>query len=258
MNAEDQTTDNDILLLDIGNTNLKWSWLRDGVLAEITSVSHKGQNINELLVREWAAMAAPGQLYISSVAGKELEADLSDWVKQNWGLEPIFTRSSAQACGVTNSYSEPERLGVDRWLSMIALHAKLPGPACVVDCGSAVTIDVIGLEGRHQGGLILPGFGLMRQALAEHTSIPFEGITQSEGMLATDTETAIAAGGVLAVAALVEQIQSEVAAEFGMTLELVLTGGDAKILQHALRVQSRIETDLVMQGLVEIIKDGAD
>jgi type III pantothenate kinase len=99
---------------------------------------------------------------------------------------------------------------------------------------------------------------MMLQSLTENTALTFENAAKSDGLLATDTETAVAAGGVIAVAALVEQIQRKVAAEYGVAVDLVLTGGDAAILQKALRVQSRIEDDLVLQGLVELIKGGID
>jgi type III pantothenate kinase len=258
MNAEEQTTNNGILLLDIGNTNLKWAWLLNGEIGSIVTVAHAGRDTGALATEEWFNGNTPGQVYISSVASQELEASLTHWCNQNWDIEPVFIHSTAEACGVINSYSEPERLGVDRWLSMIALQAKMPGPVCVVDCGTAVTIDVIGLDGQHLGGLILPGFGMMLQSLTENTSIAFDSAVASNGFLATDTETAVAAGGVLAVAALVEQVQQEVAAEYSIQIDLVLTGGDAEILYKALRVPSVIKTDLVLQGLVEIIKDGAD
>ncbi len=258
MKAEDITSDGKIILLDVGNTNIKWTWLDTMGLGEITSLSHQEQDIDRLLSQEWSAVAAPVQAYISSVAGQDMDNKLQGWMRRHWSLEPSFVRSRAAACGVKNSYREPERLGVDRWLSMLALHARFPGPACVVDCGSAVTIDAIGLAGQHLGGLILPGFGLMRQALAEHTAIALVGATKPRGLLARDTESAIAAGGVNAVAALVERIVREVAAESNAPVELVLTGGDAGVLQDALSMSSRIEPNLVLQGLIEIIRDGTD
>lgn len=256
MNAEDQTADNGTLLLDIGNTNLKWAWLRDGRLGEISSISHRMQNIDELATGEWSSLTTPDAIYIASVAGSALDAGLAVWIRQRWGLEPRFIRSGAEACGVINSYPRPERLGVDRWLSMIALYTRLPGQTCVVDCGTAVTIDVIDASGRHLGGLILPGFGLMRRALAEYTAIPFEGTVGSCGLLATDTESAIASGGVNAVAALVGRIGHELSDKVNGRMELVLTGGDAEILQHALEMPSRIEKDLVMQGIAALINNG--
>lgn len=258
MNSENQIKDSATLLLDIGNTNLKWAWLHNGELGSATTVCHKGQDIAALAAAEWCDEDIPSQLYISCVAGQTLREKLTDWFVQNWDIEPLFVRATAQGCGVINSYSEPERLGADRWFSMIALHTNSPGPVCIVDCGTAVTIDSIGLKGQHLGGLILPGFGMMLQSLTENTALTFENAAKSDGLLATDTETAVAAGGVFAVAALVEQIQREVAAEYGVAVDLVLAGGDAAILHKALRVPSRIESDLVLQGLVEIIKDGVD
>ena len=117
---------------------------------------------------------------------------------------------------------------------------------------------MIGLAGQHLGGLILPGLGLMRKALAEHTALAFTGMVKTQGLLARDTESAIAAGGVNAVAALAERIMREVAAECNTVVELVLTGGDAGELQGAINMPSRIETDLVLQGLIEIIRNGTD
>ncbi len=258
MHAETHTIDNGIFLLDIGNTNMKWAVLRDGHPGKITSILHRGEDIRELADREWSSVAVPNQVYISSVVGKELEDCLSAWIRQHWGLEPRFIQSTIEACGVVNSYREPERLGVDRWLSMIAVYSMSPGAVCVVDCGTAVTIDLIGSDGQHLGGLILPGFELMRQALAEKTSIPFEGGVKHDGLLATDTESAIAAGGVNAVAALVEKIVQDVATHHNATPELVLTGGDAAVLQGAVEIPSRIEVDLVLQGLIVIIKNETD
>ncbi len=241
------------MLLDIGNTNLKWAWLQDASPGKVTSIPHQGGDIEQLAARVWANIQAPSQTYIANVADPALEPRLSDWISQHWGHEPRFVRATAQACGVTNSYQEAGRLGVDRWLTLIALHARLSGPVCVVDCGTAVTIDVLGVDGSHLGGLILPGFGLMQHALLERTAIPFNGGVQLHGLLATDTESAIAGGGVNAVAALVERIQNRIGAELGAAMALVLTGSDAELLQRAIQAQASIETDLVLQGLVILI-----
>lgn len=256
--AGDTTTNNTTMLLDIGNTNLKWAWLENDHPGEITSVPHKGKAIEQLAAGEWDGIATPTQTYISNVAGQDLEQGLKEWITQHWGHKPRFVKSIAQACGVTNAYREPERLGVDRWLTLIALHTRFPGPVCVVDCGTAVTIDVIGLEGRHLGGLILPGLGLMRHALLEHTAIPYNGDVELNGLLATDTESAIAAGGLNAAAALVERVRQSIGKDLGAAMTVVLTGSDAERLQRALLVQSEIATDLVMQGLIELINNESE
>jgi type III pantothenate kinase len=253
--SQHNPSDSGIMLLDIGNTNLKWTWLQNNRPGKISSVPHKGQELEQLAASAWADMATPGQTYVSNVAGAEIERDLREWIEQHWGHAPRFVQATAGACGVSNSYRQPERLGVDRWLTLIALHTMFPGPVCVVDCGTAVTIDVLGLDGAHQGGLILPGFGLMQQALLQHTAIPYNGDIEPAGLLATDTESAIAAGGVNAVAALVERVQQRVAKELGAAVTVVLTGSDAERLQPLLSIQSMIAMDLVMQGLIEFINN---
>lgn len=251
--AEDNSTNSGTMLLDIGNTNLKWAWLENNHPGATTSVPHKGQTPEQLAASTWGGIAIPHRTYISNVAGAALEQDLAAWIRNHWGHEPRFVQATAHTCGVTNAYAEPGRLGVDRWLSMIALHAAIPGPVCVVDCGTAVTIDVLGINGEHQGGLILPGFGLMQHALLQHTAIPFGGAMEPTGLLATDTESAIAAGGVNAVAALVERIQQEMGKDLGAAITVVVTGSDAARLQRALSIPSKIATGLVMQGLIVLI-----
>ncbi len=246
------------MLLDIGNTNLKWAWLQSSRPGKITSVPHRGRPLEQLAAGAWSDIAVPEKTYISNVAGAEIERDLGEWISRHWGHTPRFVRATAQACGVTNSYRQPERLGVDRWLTLIALHTMFPGPVCVVDCGTAVTIDVLGLNGEHQGGLILPGFGLMQQALLQYTSIPYTGDIESAGLLARDTESAVAAGGVNAVAALVEHVQQRMARELGAAMTVVLTGSDAERLQRVLSIQSMIVMDLVMQGLIELSNNESD
>jgi type III pantothenate kinase len=253
MTCNHASKDQRIMLLDIGNTNLKWAWLEEGAPGHVTSVSHKERSIEQLADMEWANIRTPAQTYISNVADPAMEPRLTEWMSGHWGHAPRFIRSAAHACGVTNSYRDAGRLGVDRWLTMIALYARYSGPVCVVDCGTAVTIDVLGLDGQHLGGLILPGFGLMQHALLQHTAIPFKGEVELDGMLATDTESAIAAGGVSAVAALVERIQQDQEARLEKPLALVLTGSDAERLAQALTSASSIETGLVMQGLVVLI-----
>ena len=245
------------LLLDIGNTNLKWAWLENGVLGEISRIPHAGQSIDGLIGRQWHREPRPDRVFIANVAGPALQQELTTWIQASWSINPIIVKPQKRAYGVCNAYTEPGKLGVDRWLTLIAVYRKNPCPACIVDCGTAVTIDVLGVGGEHLGGVIIPGLGLMQQALLKHTAIPYRADVEPSGFLATSTEEAIAAGGVNAVAALVERVKCEAEEKIGLSIKLVLTGSDAPRLQRSLRLSAGIESDLVMQGLIIIAESSS-
>lgn len=240
------------LLLDLGNTNLKWAWLKQGAAGDSRSLSHRELGVAPALSTHWTDLPAPERILAASVLAPERNQELSDWTRKQWGCEPQFLRAEAEALGVCNGYDEPGQLGVDRWLALIAVHRLHPGAACVVDCGSAVTIDVVSAAGHHLGGVILPGLGLMRESLRQSTAIPRWRDLPANQLLATRTDAAIAAGGVNAVAALVVRVVAEAAGRLKETPAVILTGGDASRVQAALTLPCTIEPDLVLQGLALI------
>ncbi|MEW8014313.1 MAG: type III pantothenate kinase [Candidatus Sedimenticola endophacoides] len=238
-----------LLLMDIGNTNLKVARMEGGARGKPLSFRHNGRCIAELCDERLADFEPPGALFVANVAGAALERTLCDWTRNQWGIEPQFLRSPQAALGVTNGYQTPHQLGIDRWLTLVAAHARWSAPVCIVDCGTAVTIDVMSAQGCHHGGVILPGFNLMREALLGRTRIPRIGMGDVEGALGRDTASAVAAGTLHAVAALVERIAERSLAEQAAQLRLILTGSDAALLRPLLGSPAELVPDLVMEGL---------
>ena len=154
--------------------------------------------------------------------------------------------------GVSNAYTSPERLGADRWATLVAAHHLYPGPSCVVDCGTAVTIDAVAGTGEHLGGLILPGLTMMRQALVENTQGIGRVATGDVSLLARNTDDGVTAGTLYALVAALDRIVADVAAELDGEVALLLTGGDAGMLLPLLQDSWQHEPDLVLQGLAVI------
>ena len=156
-------------------------------------------------------------------------------------------KTAAEGFGIINGYDNPIKLGVDRWLALIAARAKIKDAVCVVDSGTAITIDILNAQGIHQGGLICPGLTLMQTALNNTTHLPFveypSSITQP--IIAKDTENAIANGTLYAICSLIERVVAE---QSNITY-LILTGGDAITLSQQLRCAFSIEPNLVLEGL---------
>jgi type III pantothenate kinase len=241
------------LLMDLGNSSLKWAWLEPDGLGGVERAQYAGTDGGlELPSSRWQEQPRPGRVLICAVAAPEVVKAVRSWIIEYWGLEPEILKAEASALGVTSGYDNPQQLGVDRWIALIGAHHAVTGPACVVDCGTAVTIDVIAGDGQHLGGLILPGIGLMREALKSRTAIPWVEKGDGEGLLATDTGSAVAAGGLNAVAALVEKILQHSTERLGVRPALLLTGGDATNLQSVLGEPAGSEPDLVMKGMALI------
>jgi type III pantothenate kinase len=250
-----------ILLVDAGNTRIKWAGLEGGALQSGAAVLRRGAAEDvEALAAVWAALPAPQRLLIASVAGPDFSVHMQAWSKRFWGLEPEFISAEASAFGVRNAYIEPHRLGVDRWLALIAAHRLVPGPVCIVDCGTALTVDVIARDGEHLGGLIIPGLGLMRRALLEKTAgigAVIGGVPHDEvSLFAKDTRSGVMGGTLYATIAVIDRIVQDVTEAIGTELTCVLTGGDADTVRPLLPADFRYEPELVLQGLALVAGAG--
>lgn len=236
-----------ILLADVGNSRVKWLSCAQGEFSQRGQASRDGADWRELGSRMWADLPHPARVIIVSVAGPEARAGLAEWVQQHWGIEAEFVTSTAAAWGIHNSYAEPERMGADRWVAMIAARALSDQACYVVDCGTALTIDALAADGRHLGGVIIPGIRLMREALYRETrQIPPE--TGQVHLFGQSTRDGVWGGASYAVAAAIDGVIERMMMQQGPGLCL-LTGGDAEAISPYLHGAYRLEPDLIFTGL---------
>lgn len=153
---------NRCLQLDVGNSSAKWRLVEDGQVLARGRYSAADAASRESLL---GCADSLKQIWVSSVAGRETEEELAALVRDRWGVEPWFARTQARSGDLVNSYADPARMGVDRWLAMLGARGRCRDRACVVDAGSALTIDLIAASGEHEGGYIIPGPALMERAL---------------------------------------------------------------------------------------------
>jgi type III pantothenate kinase len=150
------------LQLDVGNSGAKWRLLRSGSVAARGNCIHGSTAGRDELL---ACTDNLEQIWIASVASPQLEAELIELLAARWDVTPWLPRSAARSGELRNSYRDPARMGVDRWLAMLAARHSCEDRFCVVDAGSALTIDLVGADGQHEGGYIIPGVSLMERAL---------------------------------------------------------------------------------------------
>jgi type III pantothenate kinase len=243
-----------ILLLDIGNSSIKWCWLDDGQLCNAGEVLHANAELASVLDEAWRDLPRPGAVWVSNVAGSVLAGALEQWLQQRWGLLPQYATSSEAWGEVRNAYEEPGRLGVDRWLALLAAYKTNKQAVCIIDCGTAITVDVMASSGQHLGGLIVPGLGMMRDALYAGT----EGVSESgvesppSGLLASDTAGAVESGPLYAVVAFIDRVCADMEKELDEPMICLLTGGDVPIILPLLTAEVDHEPLLVLQGLALI------
>lgn len=240
------------LLVDIGNSRIKWGLGKSGQVTSGPPVASNLAVLTDELDRLWGALPAPLSVVASNVAGPEIGLCVRKWVARRWHLKLIFVQPEAEAYGVVNAYENPEKLGVDRWVCLVALRKSQPLPVCVADCGKAITLDVLDANGRHLGGLIAPGLTLMTEALSRRTQgLPLaDGSYQ--GLLARDTSAAMLSGARHAAVGLIERTLHETGTLLGCVPSLALTGGDAETLAGELSLPYALVPDLVLQGLLII------
>ena len=232
------------LQMDVGNSSAKWRLVRDG------AVVTRGDYRPDDTASRAALLACTDhldELWVSSVAGPEQESALQSLVMERWTVEPWFARTAAATAELRNSYAEPARMGVDRWLAMLGARGRHSGRLCVVDAGSALTIDLVSAAGEHEGGYIIPGPALMERALLLDTDrVRFAEDADYTLAPGTSTAEAVRHGIALAQAGAVSMALEQLT---GSAPALLFCGGGGEALMQLLERGGQWAPELVFEGL---------
>jgi len=235
------------LLIDLGNTRLKWALAVPPAMSERGAFEHGGIEIARTLEREWAALPAVRRIFVASVAPLALDVEIEAFARRRFGITPDFLKSPAAALGIRNAYAEPQRLGIDRFLALAAAHAAEARAQIVVGVGTAMTLDALDADGTHLGGWIVPSPALMRESVLARTAR----VGAADGRLtefADNTADGLHSGALHAASGAVERFVANAARQFGGWPAVILTGGGAGELAHLLPGAER-RSDLVLEGL---------
>jgi type III pantothenate kinase len=241
------------VLVDIGNTRIKWATLERGRLVRRGSAVHR-DSLDAAAAALDAALPAKPRLIVANVAGELIAERLEALVASRPGASLELVATSAERFGVRCAYADPRRLGVDRWVAVLAAHHAARGAACIMSAGTAVTFDAVDAGGAHLGGLILPGPALLAAALDRNTrnigrTAPATAVARGLDLLGRTTDAAVGNGAWLALAAALDRAAATVTRELGTTPAIYLTGGDAEPLRGWLETRVELRADLVLEGL---------
>ncbi|MBW7902153.1 MAG: type III pantothenate kinase [Rhodocyclaceae bacterium] len=231
-----------IVAIDAGNTRIKWGvrdddgrWSAVGALPTAAAAS---------LAAVAAGWPHGARIVLCNVAGDAVRDAIVGALPAGADLRRFA--ASAECCGVQNGYEQPAQLGADRWAALVGARGRCADACLVVCAGTATTIDRLDADGRFRGGAILPGFDLMRAALAGNTAqLPF---ADGEFRPApTNTGDAIVSGCLAAQLGAVERAFAAIAGEPGARC-LVTGGGAARLVRH-LNVPAEAAEHLILDGL---------
>jgi type III pantothenate kinase len=243
-----------ILLIDIGNTRVKWARLSGTRVGPARAGTHAQWSVQHYAREILQPAAAIERIVVASVADARVADALNTAARRVGAPSPEFVKSARRAGGVVTAYTEPWRLGVDRFVSALGAH-HIAGttPVCVVSVGTALTIDLVDGKGRHRGGCIVPGPSLMVESLLTSTSgirrRARGGTDGGRGLFARTTRTAIGQGSRYAAAAVVDRAVEEAKALLGRKPLVLISGGAAPQIKPLLRTRARAVPDLVLIGL---------
>ena len=244
------------LVVDIGNSRMKSAIDEGGELRPLETFAWRESFLDDVLARVWLEALGnrfPDSIHVSNVAGDRLLPNLSAWCCTHWQTRPVPVRSEAEFEGLVNGYADPSTFGVDRWAAMIGARSTRGGALCVVDSGTATTVDLIDADGRHLGGAILPGIYTMRRSLGRYTAALFAA-DGAIGPFSDNTAAGIAGGTGFASVGAIDRLVSEAEARVG-PLTTVVTGGESGILASLMEHPVERDPLLLLRG-VSAIADG--
>jgi type III pantothenate kinase len=221
------------LLIDVGNSRCKWACLDNQDLLDASAYAYKSEDLMHRVreVVEQICFDSVQEIHAVSVLGDTFDKEFCAQSKKLHGIETKFYKSQSDNFGVTLAYAEPLSYGPDRYAALVAAHRKMPGAKIIIDGGTATTIDVIDADGKHLGGLIIPGVKLMCSALVEKAS----GISMAKQINSTqlfndNTADAVYSGSVLALSHGVRGIIEEIVSNINQDVTVCVTGGESEMI----------------------------
>ncbi len=233
------------LLIDLGHSRLKWGWRRGNLLDRETIAA-----CNLEQPAPFSAVLGDNATERAWVCGQSspMAVDWLEALARQYSLSLEWIRTGQMKLPVEPAYPG---LGADRWLALQWPWRQTRSALAVIDCGSAITVDVVDGCGCHRGGWILPGLRAARQGLlARAPGLPDPPIEdRAVNAPAMDSASAVAGGALLAAIGGIQRAVDFAQAYLDSALELWITGGDAAVLGSGFDHPLRHDPHLVLAGL---------
>ncbi|MGN6376368.1 MAG: type III pantothenate kinase [Sphingomonas sp.] len=248
-----------LLAIDAGNTNLVFALVDDGAIKARWRIATDPRRtadeyavwLNQLLQLEGYQRSDVEAVIIATVVPRALH-NLQVLAEKYFGVTALVAGQPPVEWGIALDVDEPQNLGADRAVNVIAAHALHEGDLIVIDFGTATTFDVVDYRGAYKGGIIAPGINLSLDALVSAAAkLPRIAIAAPEdgSVIGRDTVSQMHIGIYWGYIAMIEGLVTRMKAEIGRPVKVISTGGLAVLFEQHTDVFDAIEPDLTIQGL---------
>ncbi len=248
-----------LLAIDAGNTNIVFALVEDGQIRTRWRVATDPRRtadqyavwLHQLLELEGFARSDITTVIIATVVPRALH-NLQMLSAKYFHVEPLIAGEGRAAWPIALDVDEPQNVGADRALNVIAAHKNHDGDLIVVDFGTATTFDVVDYSGAYKGGIIAPGINLSLDALVSAAAmLPRIAIEAPEqrSVVGLTTESQMLIGIYWGYVAMLEGLVERLKKEIGRPVTVIATGGLATLFDKHSDVFDAIEPDLTIQGL---------
>jgi type III pantothenate kinase len=249
-----------LLAVDAGNTNVVFALVDKGEIKARWRIATDPRRtadqyavwLHQLLELEGFPKDAVQAVIIGTVVPRALH-NLEVLATKYFHAEPLIAGKGGAAWPIALDVDEPENVGADRALNVIAAHSKYPGDLILIDFGTATTFDVVDSSGAYKGGIIAPGINLSLDALvnaaAKLPRIAIEAPKDNLSVVGRTTQSQMLIGIYWGYVAMLEGLAERMKRELGKPAKVIATGGLASLFDKHTNVFDAIEPDLTIQGL---------
>jgi len=248
-----------LLAIDVGNTNLVFALVDGGAIKARWRIATDPRRtadqysvwLHQLLELEGYSRSDVTAVIIGTVVPRALH-NLQVLAAKYFHVEPLIAGQGKAEWPLELDVDEPQSVGADRALNVIAAHDKHPGELIVIDFGTATTFDVVSANGAYRGGIIAPGINLSLDALVSAAAkLPRIAIEApaTGSVIGRTTESQMIIGIYWGYVAMIEGLVERLKREIGSPVTVVSTGGLATLFDQHTNVFDAIEPDLTIQGL---------
>ena len=250
-------TKNSDLLIDIGNSSLKWCIVNSNGLSKMSQQLYPKDISADFFIQCWSTLEKPKDIVVSCVAQDTVWQALEKACFELWDIKVQKVNSLKKQFGLINAYDNVSSLGSDRWCAMLGGLEQASSAFIIINAGSALTVDVVNEAAQHLGGYIVPGVNMMKNSLDLYTAQVQVGSTNNvlpDLSLGHSTEDCVESGIHLLVVKFIEAIYEKVSLNM-KGCQVFVSGGDAESIADLLSFNCDVVPDLVLRGLAVIATD---
>jgi type III pantothenate kinase len=242
--------DINLVVLSVGNTRIACGTFVAGELLGVTRHRIDDRSAwQNAIVQAWASLGGRDAAVVAATVNPPLTEALEHVVDLATGRQVVWIGKGIELpIGVLTD--RPAETGVDRILNIAAAFEQIGAACVVVDAGSALTIDFCNDNGDFLGGAILPGAQMMLDALHAHTArLPAVKLASPDETAGNNTEQAMLNGVYHGIRGAVKELVENYATELTRWPEVIVTGGDAKVLFEGWELIHAVAPDLTLYGV---------